>query len=531
MKKFQKPVSLLLLAAVAAFSLANPAFAAEGDAQNYGELAYSHVEYLSETLGRRAAGSEQEIAAAQYIKDEFASYGMEVAEQPFSYTRGGSTVNSKNIIATLPAQENAENVGTIIVGAHLDSTGNGSQGAHDNASGIGVMLEAAENVVAPLDYNLVFIAFGAEEAGYRGSTYYVSQMSQDEIDNTITMINLDSLIGGDFLYVHGNAGVDGWVRDQIMARVDALDLNMRIQPGLNPDFPAGVGYPASDHVPFENVGIPYVNYESTNWEADQLDEDMTGYSETVEYGTIWHTNRDTLDFLEEAFPGRVENRLENAAHSLSDILANIDLSDDLTVSLGGPATVVEKEDASYVLSAKNMDKIATVTLWFEVDGDVFEGKSVKGLNGFDVLGQIEWQQSTGSLFTGRVTLTNNAGGVTNSKSFTDILEIALTSIEGQFGTSDVKISRILLSGYDAENQAVFAEATIQNSTASTEVVKFVSLYDVNRDGKVDQLDLTTAQLAFAAEEGDANWNVNADVDADGTVGIADFILILNHIVW
>jgi hypothetical protein len=48
---------------------------------------------------------------------------------------------------------------------------------------------------------------------------------------------------------------------------------------------------------------------------------------------------------------------------------------------------------------------------------------------------------------------------------------------------------------------------------------------------VNQLDLTTAQLAFATEDGDDNWNENADVNADGEVDIADFIEILNNIVW
>jgi len=112
-------------------------------------------------------------------------------------------------------------------------------------------------------------------------------------------------------------------RDKIISRAKALELNIRIQPGLNPDYPAGVAYPASDHVPFEEAGFPYAYYESTNMEEDQLDEDMTGYVETVKEGEIWHTKKDSLAFIKKAFPGRIEERLSNSVRSLIDILPSL----------------------------------------------------------------------------------------------------------------------------------------------------------------------------------------------------------------
>ena len=43
------------------------------------------------------------------------------------------------------------------------------QGADDNASGVGVMLEVAERLAHyKIDYDVVFVAFGAEEAGLQG---------------------------------------------------------------------------------------------------------------------------------------------------------------------------------------------------------------------------------------------------------------------------------------------------------------------------------------------------------------------------
>jgi len=47
-----------------------------------------------------------------------------------------------------------------------------------------------------------FIAFGAEEMGLRGSRYYAEHMSEKDIANTVTMIDLDSVGAGDFFYVY-----------------------------------------------------------------------------------------------------------------------------------------------------------------------------------------------------------------------------------------------------------------------------------------------------------------------------------------
>lgn len=54
-----------------------------------GELAYQHVHYLTEEIGPRVAGSENETKAREYIIDELEKLDLKVEEQAFSYTRGG----------------------------------------------------------------------------------------------------------------------------------------------------------------------------------------------------------------------------------------------------------------------------------------------------------------------------------------------------------------------------------------------------------------------------------------------------------
>ena len=66
----------------------------------------------------------------------------------------------------------------------------------------------------------------------------------------------------------------------------------------------------------------------------------------------------------------------------------------------------------------------------------------------------------------------------------------------------------------------YVEADLTNASVTT-TVSF-NPYDVNRDGVVDQLDITRAQRHFGLQDS------RCDVDTDGDVDIADLILILNN---
>jgi len=260
-----------------------------------GDVAYEHVSYLSEEIGSRVAGTNEESDAADYIVYQFEQMGYDVEIQPFSFERRGETYESQNIIAT-----KAGNIDqTVIVGAHYDSVyervcddGNVSTGAGDNASGVGVMLEVAEVLANYKTQGTIkFVAFGAEEAGLRGSRYYAEQMTENEIANTVTMIDLDSVGAGDFFYVY--AGLEdnpGWARDLALEIGQGIGYDLRTSP-QSEYYDYGTTGDWSDHVPFRYLGIPIAYFEWMNWDIEP-----DGGIETAEYGWIMHTCRDNLDF-------------------------------------------------------------------------------------------------------------------------------------------------------------------------------------------------------------------------------------------
>jgi len=287
---------MVLVMLVLSISIAAPSAVAEPVP---GAAAYDYTEQLS-VMGRMA-GTTAEIGSAGMIEDWLEDAGYSADMQPFTYTSGGKTGYSQNVVATLPATAGEGPHPLVIVGAHYDSVTAGN-GADDNASGVGCMMEIAETAATyDRDYDVAFVAFGAEEVGLKGSAYYVSQMSQADKDRTVAMVNFDSLIAGDVMYIHAGFNEKTEPRDAMLEIVDDLDLAIEIQPGLNEHYPAGLtpdGF--SDYTAFNRADIPIVAFEATNWEIGDLD----GYVQTEKYGSFWHTGKDKLNTIEQRFPGR-----------------------------------------------------------------------------------------------------------------------------------------------------------------------------------------------------------------------------------
>ncbi len=273
----------------------------------YGQIALNHIKALSETIGPRQAGTSNEVKAAQYIEAALQSLGYQTSQQPFPFTGSdGTTQNSANVMAVKTGQSSKE----IIVGAHYDSVPVG-KGADDNASGVAVMLEAAEMVKdRQTPYTIRFVAFGAEEAGLFGSGYYVQQMGAAEIQNTTGLINLDSLIAGDTPNVYGNATPDGSLRNWFLAYAKSQGLDLRTQPVENLDNPDGSPCNCADYSGFQKAGIPFAYFEATDWTLGNRDGWTQVDPKLGQNGEIWNTKYDYLDYINQNFPGRITQHLD-----------------------------------------------------------------------------------------------------------------------------------------------------------------------------------------------------------------------------
>lgn len=179
---------------------------------------------------------------------------------------------------------------------------------------------------------------------------------------------------------------------------------------------------------------------------------------------------------------------------------------------------------SFRLALKHAKNVTTVRVRFTVDASTV---SVTGLNGFRVLGQPKGSVANGK-YTGEVMLAYLSDGRT---AFTQTGETGIASFVTNGDTPTLKITGVTLSGWDRDGKAIFGAT----GSIDPDEVKFVATtYDLNGDGKVDQLDITVAQAAYQARSTESDWNTPGangvapsacDVTGDSVVDIQDLIAI------
>jgi Zn-dependent M28 family amino/carboxypeptidase len=166
-----------------------------------------------------------------------------------------------NVVATRPGGSQ-----TIVIGGHFDSVEAGP-GANDNGSGTAVTLELARVLAQrQTPFTLKFVAFDAEEIGLVGSNYFVSQLSDQERQSVVAMINLDMVGVGTETRLGGSSQLTSLARSSAMALGESA--------GSMGEAPGG-----SDHTSFLRAGIPALfiyrsndpNYHSPNDLARYVD--------------------------------------------------------------------------------------------------------------------------------------------------------------------------------------------------------------------------------------------------------------------
>jgi Zn-dependent M28 family amino/carboxypeptidase len=175
-----------------------------------------HVYFLADdNMKGRGTGSKQAKKAADYIEKEFRKYGL--APQGEKGYRQTFQAKIKRVVVKDSIRQADNVIGfinnggpyTVVIGAHYDHLGEGRQGsskdslgvgkihngADDNASGVAGLLELARyyatNAVTE-KYNLLFIAFGAEELGLVGSKYFTEHPTIP-LQTIQWMLNMDMI--------------------------------------------------------------------------------------------------------------------------------------------------------------------------------------------------------------------------------------------------------------------------------------------------------------------------------------------------
>lgn len=233
------------------------------------------IGYLaSDLLEGRAAGSEGETLASEYLASRFEELGLKPRGvdggwfQPFTFKfranphdTTGIPTSGRNVVGLL--DRGSEH--TVIVGAHFDHLGWGGagsrapddslihNGADDNASGVAALLEIAKQLGASsIKQNVLFIAFSAEERGLIGSKHFANNPTIDLAGDANYMVNLDMVgrLKDDRTLVVGGAGTSPtWI--PLLEQLGGSTFHLKFDS-------SGVG--PSDHTSFYLKDKPVLHF-------------------------------------------------------------------------------------------------------------------------------------------------------------------------------------------------------------------------------------------------------------------------------
>ncbi|MCF6366077.1 MAG: M20/M25/M40 family metallo-hydrolase [Bacteroidales bacterium] len=302
-----------------------------------------------------------------------------------------------NVLAILPGSNKTLSQEFIVVGAHYDHLGLGGKnsgsrmpdtvavhnGADDNASGISSLLEIAEKFndekIKP-ERSILFIAFGAEEMGLLGSSYFVNNPPVN-LSKVYTMVNLDMLgrLNAEKNVTIAGTGTAKEFNEFLNKYKNETNLKLSYSPG---------GSGASDHSSFYRMNIPVLFFntgahEDYHTPFDDTEKiNITGQEAVTKliFNIIKDLSgrKEKLTFTETEMP-----QSRKSSRGLKVTLGIMPGFGDTSnkglrvdgVTKGGPAETggLKRGD---VITALNGEKIANIYEYMEVLGKLEKGQRV-----------------------------------------------------------------------------------------------------------------------------------------------------------
>lgn len=245
--------------------------------------------------------------ARDYLLDRFAAAGYTPVRQDFTFLHNGMDIPASNVLAIHPGTTLADEV--LVVGAHFDATARAEDpslpapGAEDNASGTAAVLHLAELLAGyETQRTIHFVCFDAEETGLHGSEHYVAQAVDSGL-NVVGALTMDM--------------ISAWVSRfgiTIEGQLPWQELMFALRDNVNQWTPmnSALSYYsyASDHVSFQNAGIPALL-------AIELDE--------LQY-TDYHRSTDTFDKVDPALGAQVARAMAGSIADIAGVARKVAIS-------------------------------------------------------------------------------------------------------------------------------------------------------------------------------------------------------------
>ena len=250
----------------------------------------------------------------------------------------------------------------------------------------------------------------------------------------------------------------------------------------------------------------------------------------------------TFDLSDQAFSGLTQAKIGLVDYADNQTVSNYyDLTggtivdpeptepeeEPVLASIQAPASIQPGAELPVDFQLEKLKRVATVSFVFEKDKAISGGTAV-GKNGFTALDGIRWNDNRGVLMLSY--LKDGRGGSLTQEALTDVARVVFNATAENGTNLGIKLTGVTVTGFDEKGQAVPLLSNIKTPSLSI-AVREGNSYDVNKDGTVDQLDITTCQRWYQADSNNSDWS-NAsvcDVNSDNRVDIEDMIAILQYL--
>ena len=230
------------------------------------DRAFQTMRTLAKSFPNRVTWSENRIRAGQWIKQELQSLGYEPKTLRFSEVIEGKLyTNLENIYVEKKGTGHPNEI--IVVMAHYDITDTTVEGAMDDASGVGVVLELARIFSQEkTDRTILFLLTDSEEFGAFWGARAFAQ-SYEYSDRIVAAANFDFIAPGHQTKILTLC--DGlksgytplWLREialnslRSLGTIQAVDMD-----GIEEFIESAMLIPPADHGAFLAAGIPAFNW-------------------------------------------------------------------------------------------------------------------------------------------------------------------------------------------------------------------------------------------------------------------------------
>jgi len=259
---------------------------------------------------KRVLGSIEARQATGYIRDFLKREGYRVNPPSyFNAIMAGRRQPGSNVVA-FKAGALPEILAAV---AHYDTTRTTVQGAMDDGSGIGVLLELARIFAAsPLRHSLLIIASDGEEWGMLGAADFAQNYPEKRL--IAAVLSLDFVSVGDLAELRldpdgqGGGYTPGWLRRIAFKAAETQGLPVVTPSGFQEAIQRAIDLSLSDQGPFLHAGIPAINLGSESVNEARARE-------------VYHSQNDTIENMKPASVGKYGRAAECILRSVDELAA------------------------------------------------------------------------------------------------------------------------------------------------------------------------------------------------------------------